>query len=793
MDPCVSCKEEVEDGQPALRCDICNLWEHVGCIRQAERPSDALYRAMTECNTHSLLYVCSCCHRQGPVPKRLLQLDLERTRANDERLASARQLEERDATIAELRAQMTQLVAREGSLQDEVLRLSRQLTHVSVASNTSATVETDPPPETSEPLLEDDESSSSEDSSVTSRESRRRAKRVDPYPPGFKALIDRVGKFSGAKGIAGDFEAWLEDFVEATGDCNWDDGSRAKWFSWFLTGPAKASWQHTLKTEDKSQWERIKEVFKGEYGIHLDPRTAYQRCHELRYEQFGSAQSLLTAMREYQRIAPHKLTDVCLESILWNKVPIELQKEVKEITTDGSVQELLQKLMQAEAVVQERKRRDELVTQVQTGHGRTTRLGRKPDSQPADPVPRSRNTDMGSTKPPNDSNVEMSLKAVKCFNCKKKGHLARSCPEPRRKDATRRINASETQEEKDSQNPWIRTVRESRPEPLAMRGPTYKVPVVVNGVKTRALLDHGAQVSLVRKELLSVIKEGNQWSASQCEARNLRMDGQPVGAGGEALGAVAVVALDVAVEKTEETQQVPCYALESSKPIWKGELENCALILGTNALGRLGFNIVYSDGTTVEPEGPGDNTVAQPQTTKVLAISLRHAARIGPQQTVMAGVRVDHNSAVEVSNLAGIVVPKEEVLAQNQCDFAEGLWCGQSEFEIPVTNWGTQPLTLDQGSVVGHIEEAVIIGENDELWKEEWEPTVRAMALSEAKSRLEKLTSQLTFGNKCSKEEQGSLEKLLHSKHQVFALEDCELGEVDLVEHKIEMTEHKPF
>ena len=83
------------------------------------------------------------------MPKRLLQLDLERTRANDERLASARQLEERDATIAELRAQMTQLVAREGSLQDEVLRLSRQLTHVSVASNTSTTVETDPPPETS--------------------------------------------------------------------------------------------------------------------------------------------------------------------------------------------------------------------------------------------------------------------------------------------------------------------------------------------------------------------------------------------------------------------------------------------------------------------------------------------------------------------------------------------------------------------------------------------------------------------------------------------------------------------
>ena len=69
----------------------------------------------------------------------------------------------------------------------------------------------------------------------------------------------------------------------------------------------------------------------------------------------------------------------------------------------------------------------------------------------------------------------------------------------------------------------------------------------------------------------------------------------------------------------------------------------------------------------MEPEGQGDNTVAQPQTTKVLAISLRHAARIRPQQTVMARVQVDHKSAVGVGNLAGIVIPKEEVLAQNQC------------------------------------------------------------------------------------------------------------------------------
>ena len=51
-------------------------------------------------------------------------------------------------------------------------------------------------------------------------------------------------------------------------------------------------------------------------------------------------------------MVPQKLIDTLLESILWNKVPIKLQREVKEVT-DGLVQELLQRLLKAESVVEE--------------------------------------------------------------------------------------------------------------------------------------------------------------------------------------------------------------------------------------------------------------------------------------------------------------------------------------------------------------------------------------------------------------------------------------------------------
>jgi len=70
----------------------------------------------------------------------------------------------------------------------------------------------------------------------------------------------------------------------------WDDEKRNRWFSWFLAGPAKATWQQTMSVEHKTDWSKIAKVYCGQYGIHLDPRTAYQCCHELQYEQFGSVQ-----------------------------------------------------------------------------------------------------------------------------------------------------------------------------------------------------------------------------------------------------------------------------------------------------------------------------------------------------------------------------------------------------------------------------------------------------------------------------------------------------------------------
>ena len=73
-----------------------------------------------------------------------------------------------------------------------------------------------------------------------------------------------------------------------------------------------------------------------------------------------------------------------------------------------------------------------------------------------------------------------------------------------------------------------------------LSGPTFKVNVEVEGVKTRALLVNGSQVTLVRDELLPKIAG---WIPNQRQEQDSSVMTQPIGASGLELGVTAVVTL----------------------------------------------------------------------------------------------------------------------------------------------------------------------------------------------------------------------------------------------------------
>ena len=66
-------------------------------------------------------------------------------------------------------------------------------------------------------------------------------------------LISHINKFSGEKAA----DNFVEDYLETTGNCGWSNKDRVQWFSWFLAGPAKTTWLHSMKTTDKASWEVI--------------------------------------------------------------------------------------------------------------------------------------------------------------------------------------------------------------------------------------------------------------------------------------------------------------------------------------------------------------------------------------------------------------------------------------------------------------------------------------------------------------------------------------------------------
>ena len=173
--------------------------------------------------------------------------------------------------------------------------------------------------------------------------------------------------------------------------------------------------------------------------------------------------------------------------------------------------------------------------------------------------------------------------------------------------------------------------------------------VVVEGLQSRALVDNDSQISLVRSEMLPKLKELNNWTLEECKSKTSKMISQPQGAGGSELGAKKIVFLSVLLEARGKSLCIPCYVVDSTRPLWEGAVKKCGIVMGTNAIVGFGIQLVHKNGATVQPMSRNTGIVDSP-TEKVTRFLLSRITQNGPRMTKRVKARVVQAGGITTSD-----------------------------------------------------------------------------------------------------------------------------------------------
>ena len=104
--PCANCRNNVKNVDQALQCELCGLWEHLSCMREPDKPSKELYTFLCQSQCNALWAVCSICHSQGSVTKKLYELE-SKTLVLEERLhTSELLLQEKECLVDHLQTEL---------------------------------------------------------------------------------------------------------------------------------------------------------------------------------------------------------------------------------------------------------------------------------------------------------------------------------------------------------------------------------------------------------------------------------------------------------------------------------------------------------------------------------------------------------------------------------------------------------------------------------------------------------------------------------------------------------------
>ncbi|KAK6024418.1 zinc knuckle [Ostertagia ostertagi] len=375
-----------------------------------------------------------------------------------------------------------------------------------------------------------------------------------------------------------------------------------------------------------------------------------------------------------------------------------------------------------------------------------------------------------NVRPAQHGSSQEGVENRKCYKCSKYGHVARDCPV-----RTARVNQIEPREEAPSRKDETlsaivnrarcmgMSVREKGVSADELIGEKVTVPLNILNEDCQALIDTGSMISIVPVELLAKVQDKGFDLDSLgmvpksklkpvVDASNNRMD--------------FLAAVYLPVKLNQETTQNVAFHISPKK-----EME---IILGTNALARLGINISIER----ERDSSVNKSVKdEANESKVVVAERRY---IPPGDTALVEVLCQGDRGGEV----------ERVIWPCKHGIAAGVFTIKDRrTSLPVFNKSCQPILLKEGEDVGRW--------GTDKWLERWEEAnPLLMGAREdnlrAPERL-RVLEELIADNMEPGSMDEDLQRLLEEYAEAFAVSDQELSQTDLVHMTINTGDSPPI